>query len=189
MFELGDVLKVKWDERPIRVIMVDPFETFYDVLWAEGIGWGLERARTAIYYRIPTDFLANGSSKLRSEPLSEKELSKHRPDLPFRLLRNDRASWPDDNLEEKMQSDGISIDAKQLAILPFGVKGATLKAQKIQCSNGRFFTGAELLSAAKHAQEAICPEVVGVGLYRLGISGGIPSYYLWGATDRAGHAT
>lgn len=187
MFEIGDVLKVEWDERPIRVIMADPVEVFYDIFLPEGIGWELARARTAIYSRISTDFLTKHATKVRSEPLTPREVTRHRPDIPMRLLRSEKASWLDDILSLEMAAS-ISVNANQLAIIPFGAKGAMLKARKICCSNGRFFSGVELLTAAYDAQSASCSEVSGIGLYRSGISGGIPSYYLWGAVDRAGHA-
>ncbi len=81
----GDVLAVKWDTRAIRVIQTDASETFYDVEWDQR-GWGLERARTAIFYRMRTDYLKETSRIVRSQPLSSKEFEKLRPDLPMRLL-------------------------------------------------------------------------------------------------------
>ncbi len=187
VFKNGDVLKVEWDERPIRVIMADPIEVFYDLFWPEGIGWGLARARTAIYYRTTTEFLSKNATKIRSEPLTRKEVTRHRPDLPMRLLRSDKASWFDDVFPSEIVAN-VSINANQLALIPFGAKGASLKPRKVYSSNGCFFSGVELLAAARDAQNATCSDVSGIGLYRSGISGGIPSYYLWGAIDRAGHA-
>jgi hypothetical protein len=79
----GDVLTVDWDTRAIRVIQADASETFYDVE-GDQLGWGLARARTATFYRMRTDYLRETSRLVRSEPLSSKEFSRLRPDLPMR---------------------------------------------------------------------------------------------------------
>ena len=89
---IGDVLQVEWDERPIRVMMADSIEVFYDALFPGG-GWNMARARTAIYYRISTSLLLSKGQRVRTEPLTDRELAMHRPDLPMRVLRNWEADW------------------------------------------------------------------------------------------------
>lgn len=185
MFESGDVLRVDWEEHLIRVLMADAHEVFYDVFLPEGIGWGLARARTATYLRIPVTMLASSASIVGAEPLSEKEFSRHRPDLPLRLLRNDRLSWCDDKMDFDAAAK-VRLEVGELALLPFGPKGASLKAKKVTNSKN-YFSGTELLAFARSIQNVNCPEVAGVGFYRSGISGSVPSFYLWGAIDRAGN--
>ena len=187
-FGLGDVLQVSWDERPIRVLMSDEIETFYDAL-LPGIGWNLAGARTATYYRISTAFLKSTAALLQSETLSTKEHAKHRPDLPMRLLRSADADWNKSPADWPKIDTAFEVECPRLVLFPFGPKGARQRPVVIEAVNGRSFTGSEMLAAAQGSQSAECPDVSGVGMYRSGVSSGIPSYYLWGAVDRAGHAS
>lgn len=181
----GDVLAVEWDNRPIRVIQADASETFYDVEWDQ-LGWGLARARTATFYRMRTDYLKETSRLVRSEPLSSKEHSRLRPDLPMRFFRHGGADWSEsEEILAGLEPD-TEFPARQLVLIPFGTKGGALKAHRITDDGG--LTSRRLVEEACRAQQAVCAEVSGVGLYRSGIVGNIPSYYLWGAVDRAGHA-
>jgi hypothetical protein len=186
-FQTGDVLRVEWDERPIRVMMADNIEVFYDALIPE-VGWNLARSRTAIYYRVRTSFLHSSAQRIRTEPLTEQELATHRPDLPMRILRNGDADWGKPLASWPNIDTDFEINSKRLALVPLGPKGAPQKAVVVDAANGCSFSGNELLVAAHSVHTTDCPDVSGVGLYRSGISGGIPSYYLWGAVDKAGHA-
>jgi hypothetical protein len=186
-FRAGDILRVDWDERPIRVMMADNVEVFYDALLPE-VGWNLARARTAIYYRTPTSFLRSTAQRIRTEPLTDKELATHRPDLPMRILRNGEADWGNPLACWPKIDTNFEVKSNRLALIPFGPKGAPQRAVLVEAEDGYTFRGNELLAVAYGVHPADCPDVRGVGLYRSGISAGIPSYYLWGAVDKAGHA-
>lgn len=183
-FMSGDVLAVTWDARKIRVIQADASETFYDVEWGQH-GWGLERARTAIFYRMRTDYLRETSRIVRSQPLSSKEFDKLRPDLPMRFFRHRAVNWSNREDALAVLEPDIELQARQLAIIPYGTKGGALKAHRVIDDSGLTLRG--LVQEARGFQQAACTEVSGVGIYRSGIVGNIPSYYLWGAVDRAGH--
>jgi hypothetical protein len=184
-YAFGDVLAVKWDTRAIRVIQADASETFYDVEWDQ-LGWGLARARTATFYRIRTDYLKETSWLVRSEPLSSKEFARLRPNLPMRLFQHWDADWSESEESLAGLEPNTEFPARQLSLIPFGTKGSALKAHRIADDGG--LTLRRLVEEARRVQQAVCAEVSGVGLYRSGIVGNIPSYYLWGAVDRAGHA-
>jgi hypothetical protein len=186
LFQPGDVLQVTWDDRPIRVLMADDAEAFYDAHLPE-VGWNLARARTAIYYRTTTSLLQSSAERIRSDPLSKQEREKHRPDLPMRLFRSRKADWHKPLREWPNIDADLKIGCERLALIPYGPKGAPLKPVVVKAADGRAFSGAELLAAAHEVQTAECTAIEGAGLYRSGISRGIPSYYLWGATDQAGH--
>lgn len=185
-FKTGDVLSVTFDDRPIRIIQTDPIETFYDAE-AEGVGWNLRRARTTTFYRMTTRLLLEAGSFLREEPMSPAELEKFRPDLPMRLFQHVGAAWSDDLSALLALEPDYPVAARQIAIVPFGPRGSAKKARKIvsrdDCTNL-----SSLIEQAHEVQQALCAEVTGVGIYRSGTIGGIPSYYLWGAVDQAGHA-
>jgi hypothetical protein len=184
---IGDVLQVEWDERPIRVMMADSIEVFYDALFPGG-GWNMARARTAIYYRISTSLLLSKGQRVRTEPLTDRELAMHRPDLPMRVLRNWEADWGRPLSDWPKIDTGFDVESQRIALIPFGPKGAPTKVVLAEAADGQSFSGDELLAAAHGVQTAHCPAVRGVGLFRSGISGGVPSYYLWGAVDKAGYA-
>lgn len=186
-FQRGDVLQVDWDERPIRVMMADSIEVFYDASLPD-VGWNLARTRTAIYYRILTTLLHSKGQRIRTEPLTNRELATHRPDLPMRVLRNGEADWANPLADWPEIDTDFEVKSQRVALIPFGPKGAPRRAIVVEAADGRSFRGNELLAAAHGIQMAHCPDVRGVGLYRSGISGGVPSYYLWGAVDKAGHA-
>lgn len=186
-FQPGDVLSVGWDDRPIRVLQIDAIETFYDVEMDE-VGWIIAKARTATYYRTPTRHLRETASIALSKPFSVNEHQKFRPDLPMRLFRHHEASWSDKLQTLIALEDDFPLAAREVAIIPFGAKGGATKPVKVRASDGKCLSLREIIEAAHSAQQSKCGDVKGVGLYRSGIVGGVPSYYLWGAIDRAGHA-
>lgn len=186
-FKTGDILTVSWDPRPIRVLQTDAKETFYDAEMDQ-VGWVMAKARTAIYYRISTLNLKETVLEAVSKPFSTNEDRKFRPDLPMRLFRHRDAEWSDELSVLTALEDDVSIPAQEVVIIPFGSKGGATKPVKVQGSDGKSVTLRTIIEAAHSAQRSKCAEVKGVGLYRSGVVGGVPSYYLWGAIDKAGHA-
>lgn len=186
-FQIGDILAVSWDKRPIRVIQTDAAETFYDCMMDE-VGWLMARSRTAIYYRMSTPLLESTASFVEAMPLSSKEKAKFRPDLPMRLFRHRDADWSDALPRLFALVDDYRLPANEIAIIPFGAKGGSSKPVKICNGSGESLSLWSIVEAAHSAQQAKSPDVHGIGLYRSGIVGGVPSYYLWGSIDRAGHA-
>lgn len=186
-FQTGDILTVNWDDRPIRVLQTDAIETFYDAEMDE-VGWIMARARTVTYYRTPTRHLNETAVNAVPKPFSPKEDGKFRPDLPMRLFRHHDADWSDGLPTLIALENDTSIPIQEIVIIPFGPKGGETKPVKIQASGGKSLSLRAIVEVAHSAQQARCADVKGVGLYRSGLVGGVPSYYLWGAIDRAGHA-
>lgn len=186
-FQSGDIVTVSWDHRPIRVLQTDAIETFYDAEMDE-VSWVMANARTATYYRTSTRYLRETVSSALPNPFSLKGYRKFRPDLPMRLFRHHDADWSDE-LPILTALEGVfSIPAKEVVIIPFGSKGGATKPINVHACDGKRLFLREIIEAAHSTQQSKCADVKGVGLYRSGIVGGVPSYYLWGATDRAGHA-
>jgi hypothetical protein len=186
-FQTGDIVTVSWDDRPIRVLQTDAIETFYDAEMDE-VGWVMARARTAVYYRTSTQNLKETALSAVSKPFSTKEDRKFRPDLPMRLFRHHDADWSDDLPVLTALEDDVTIPAQEIVIIPFGSKGGAAKPVKVQAGGGKSLSLWKIIEAAQSAQQSKCADVDGVGLYRSGTVGGVPSYYLWGAIDRAGRA-
>jgi hypothetical protein len=168
-------------------LQTDAIETFYDAEMDE-VGWVMAKARTATYYRTSTQNLKETASIALPPPFSLKEEKKFRPDLPMRLFRHHDADWSDESQILTALEGDVSIPSQEVVIIPFGSKGGATKPVKVRACDGVSLSLREIIEAAHSAQQSKCADVKGVGLYRSGIVGGVPSYYLWGAIDRAGHA-
>jgi hypothetical protein len=197
---LGDVLKENDGESIIKVIGVDDHEVFYDALWEHNETWGLNKSRSAIFYRLEKEFCSNHYSFIRNEQLDAKELNKFSPQLPHRTANLIEWSWNQteyktlEKFEEqigelarklKLQEH---IKADKVMIIPLGANGGHKPKVAIAPENGESFTPIELLWKSHNIQAKYKTNIEsGVGIYRLGISNKVPSYYLGGKGDSAGN--
>lgn len=186
-FQTGDIVTVSWDHRRIRVLQTDAIETFYDAEMDE-VGWVFARARTAIWYRISTQYLTETALSVVPTPFTAKDNRKFRPDLPMRIFQHFDADWSNDLLLLTDLGGDLTIPAQEIVIIPFGSKGGAAEPIRVQAGDGKRLSLRQIIEAAHYGQRSNCTDVDGVGLYRSGIVGGVPSYYLWGGIDRAGHA-
>ena len=200
----GAVYQPQWDERSIRVLTCDAVEVMYDCWWPHKPGWGLDSLRgTATYYRISASLLNERAEQIRSEPLTRIEEDVHRPDLPLRLARTPLACWSNRSFSDPEayavslgpEADSFvrtaseeRINAAQLVLCPFGPKGARKRGVLVSPTQGTSFSALELLWLAQNIQSPLLREPpAGVGLYRLGFQGGVPSYYLGGQRGEASY--
>lgn len=204
--EVGDVYQPNWHPRPIRVIAHDEHEVLYDSWWPKPGAWGFALARGAIsYYRIPVRLLADRAERLGSELLTPDEWKRHRPDLSLRLCRSAAYNWSSDRHDDMKSFAALVarvdpclpqarvetvLPIPSVVLLPFGPKGGHKKGVMVEAADPVGFTSLELLRAAHNLQsEHVRSWTQGVGLYRDGLQKGIPSYYIWGWRDKAGHLT
>lgn len=193
--ELGGIYKTKWDKRPLKILLFDEIEVFYDCFWEES-GWGFKDAKKATYYRTSASIFRNDSKKIGIEPLSDQEHSLYRPDLPLRICRTIKFDWQKNELKEvedlsqfnaleEFFSVGI-LPVKELAIKPHDLKGKLKKGKIIKTlENG--FKYMELIYHANNINAPYFTESnTGIGLYRIGVEKGIPSYYIGSHYDQAG---
>jgi hypothetical protein len=131
--------------------------------------------------------------------LSELEQKIHRPDLPLRFCRSRGIRWEDlwsaesKGMDRKENKVAVSldepVDARELVIVPFGPHGGEKRGVQISSGRERGLTAFEILwKAAQIQAKQATSHPEGVGIYRLGIQGRSPSFYLWGPDDRAGFA-
>jgi len=197
---LGDVLKENDGESIIKVIGVDDHEVFYDAWWEHNESWGLNKSRSAIFYRLEREFFLGNYSFIRNEPLGEKELIKLSPQLPHRTANLVDWSWNQIEfltLEEFTEQIGElatelklqeHIKADKVMIIPLGANGGHKPKIALTPENGESFSPIELLWKAHNIQAKYKTNIEsGVGIYRLGISNKVPSYYLGGKGDSAGN--
>lgn len=185
-----------------RVISFDKFEVLYDAYWEVINKWTFNDKLngTCVYYRtLPTIFLDNAEF-VREYPLSEKEFSVFRPDLPLRFCRYKELNWTKaqfdslDQYRNLLKNQNIDIDESftlnvpQIALYPFRPKRGFAKASIVNALNGQYFTGLELLWYAQNLQSIYLGDNIssGVGIFRMGHTKKVPSYYIGHYLDMAG---
>jgi hypothetical protein len=190
----GGVYKSDLSNRLIRLISFDDTDIFYDVWWEHTNDWGNKSSlkQKVYFYCASISRFVQGTTHLRTDPLSNAELKVCRPDLPHHLLRYKKLSWGDQpfanisDCEAWFRGQGINpdklpaVDAAQLALVPQDAKDNSKKTVVAHAANGSFFTGAELLFHAYNAQAPYMTweDENGIGLHRLGFEKGMPSYYI-----------
>lgn len=197
---LGDVLKKIEGESVIRVIGVDDHEIFYDAWWEHDKSWGLNKSRSATFYRLEKEFCLNHYSFVRNDPLDEKELAKFSPQLPHRTANLIEWSWNQTEYKSLHEFKEIigelatkldfqqHIKSSKVIIVPLGANGGHMPKVAITPENGESFSAIELLWKAHNIQAKYKTNIQsGVGIYRLGMSNRVPTYYLGGKGDNAGN--
>ena len=198
--KLGDVLKGNSDQSTIRVIGVDDYEVFYDAWWEHNQSWGLNKSRSAAFYRLAKAFCLAHYVFVRNEPLDEKELHKLSPLLPHRTANLLDWSWNQieyktfEEFKDEIGKLAMELEqqkhiaAEKVAIIPLGPNGGYKSKTILTPDNGESFSPIELLWKAHNIQSKYKTSIEsGVGIYRLGISNKVPTYYLGGKSDNAGN--
>ncbi len=182
--------------RPIRILMVDDQEVFYDVWWEHTQNWGMAKKGRCIYYRVSLAFAQANTVFLRNDPLSESEIAWHQPDLPMRVGCTNSWLWSNrgyDTLSEfrtaLIESYGAMLEGfeeqivntPKVTLIPIGPSGGFKTSATVEALNGVSFSQLELLWHAHLAQKKyVSTHRDGVGIYRSGIDRRLPSYYLAG---------
>ena len=208
--EVGAVLqwvhdnRLPWihDDRPFRVVAFSNGVAMYDAWWPHLDNWGLanlgEAKRRRINYYVATaSTLAERATFARSEPLTEAEISLHRPDLPFAAAQCQVLSWPAEapgSAESAARGwraagcpEAETLEASEVYLQPFGPGGGERAGVRVKADNGTSFSWDELVWKATVIQAPFIGAhgtVQGVGIYRSGLNRGIPAYYLWGSQSR-----
>lgn len=187
---LGVVFEIESSPYAMRVIAYDDAEVMYDVWWPHKNAWAMARLLGDFtYYRLPRSYVEANARYMRIDPLSEKELQIHRPDLPFAVAQREGTSWYDQSWPEGVFGATPVLAVNAIYLSPFGPRDSAKPRALIKADDGESFTELELLTKAKELQHPFIGDVRltdGVGIYRAGINKRIPSYYIWGARSRAG---
>lgn len=188
----------------VRVIMFDDKEVFYRVVNNRNNFYDAKH-KTLIYSRITRDYFDNNSSFIESFELTENELDVHKPELPLRLNCFTGSFWSDKPFKKEstfysfLKSSEIQENAleglctEKVVIFPNSQLMSNKKPVLIENRDGSF-PGPELIKACFEIQSVyVKPDkpyfsrlrkdkqgLSGIGMYRLGIKGNIPSYYLGG---------
>jgi hypothetical protein len=190
--ELGSVFIFSDEPEPSRVLFVNHDVVMYDAWWSHRSDWGMAdiskvRRGAWSYYITERSIVLERAAYVRTEPLSAKEAAIHRPDLPFAIGQGFAASWSSVRTEaEDAFADNV-VAVARVYLTPYGPKGGDKRSVLVEADNGSSFTIAELMRKAFAAQAPYVGDempTAGVGVYRLGLRRGVPSYYLWGAESR-----
>lgn len=200
--KIGDVYT--FSENRIRILMFDDKEVFYAIVDENDI-FVYFKYKTIIYYRTTREYFNVNSSFIKSLKFTEKELQIHRPDLPLRLNCFSRVFWTNKSLEKEndffdfLKTAGINIkkleglENSKVVIVPNSQLISNKKSILIENNNGSF-SGQELMKECLRIQSEYVKSdkpyftrfkkntngLSGIGMYRLGIKGNVPSYYLGG---------
>jgi hypothetical protein len=196
--ELGAVYQPGWDDRPIRIIAFDDAVVMYDAWVTHKNAWGFARRipSSVVYFRAPTAYLFAHGTYLRTEAYTDAERAIHRPDLPLAFAQSAELSWYDERPKDRgslialvRTQDGDArmkslICTPTIYMCPFSPREGVKRGVLLKAENGKEFSVAELLWEAWRLQTPHLRDLKrtsGVGLYRAGLQGRTPSYYIWGA--------
>ncbi|MCR9248823.1 MAG: hypothetical protein NXI20_00310 [bacterium] len=205
--KVGDIYS--FTNNRIRVMMFDEKEVFYLTINSDD-SFVYAKNKTLSYYRITREYFDNNSTFIKHLTLNEKETETHRPDLPLRLNCFSGLFWSSKNFENENdlldflkiaeidieKLDGLN--SSKVVIFPTSQQQSQKKSILLENIKGQF-SGIELMLQCCNMQsEYVKPEkqyfsrfrlvpngreekrLSGIGLYRLGIKGNVPSYYLGG---------
>jgi hypothetical protein len=192
-----------------KIIMFDEHAVFHDRLTKDG-ELEYTQGKTLAYYRTERSYFDKNSEFIQSSTFTEEYTNIHRPDLPLRLNCYEGLFWSNesfaniDNFKLFLQDFGIvenelkCLNLNKVVIFPSGQQRSLKRPILLENTVGSF-SGIDLLFSCFQIQrEYIKTEkpyfsrfrlisvgreekrLSGIGLYRLGIKGNVPSYYLGG---------
>jgi len=204
---IGDVYSLSGANQ--KVIMFDEFEVYYDEL-IEDDKLKYSRAKTTFYTRTPRVYFDTNSVFVKHSKFTIEEEEVHRPDLPLRLNNFKQPFWSSEtfsnindfksflNVFDINTRNLKDLNTKRVVIYPSGQQQSLKKPILLENNTGSFL-GVELLYRCFEIQREYVKvskpyfsrfrliqigreekRLSGIGLYRLGIKGNIPSYYLGG---------
>ena len=205
--KIGDIYS--YTENRIRILMFDDKEVFYQIVNKDDT-FVYDKYKTLSYYRASKEHFKLNSNFIKSLEFEKKELEIHRPDLPLRLNCFSGLFWVKNSFEKKndfenfLKSFGINkeeltgLDINKVVVIPTSQQLTSKKPTLLQNEKG-YFIGAELMIECFKIQSEFVnlekpyfskfrlipfgreeKRLTGIGIYRLGIKGNIPSYYLGG---------
>ncbi|NVK73290.1 MAG: hypothetical protein HWE24_07410 [Oceanospirillaceae bacterium] len=210
--KIGDLYS--FTDHRIRVMMFDEKEVFYQTI-NEDDSFVYANCKNLSYYRITREYFEGNSRFIKHLALTERELEIHRPDLPLRLNCFSGLFWADKRIENEtalrgfLKTAGIDIakldglKSSKVVIFPTSQQQSMKKSLLLENTAGEF-SGKELMLECFAIQsEYVIPEkqyfssfrlipngreekrLSGIGMYRMGIKGNVPSYYLGGEMSMA----
>lgn len=163
----------------------------YDAWWPDIKTWGLRnldevKRQRVRYYVTSVSAIVTKASFLDPDPLTPEEYAVHRPDLPFKALRDPVATWESVTMAKATEM-GAPLRAAQVYLFPFGPDGGTKAGVKVSADDGQAFAVDELFRKARDVQARHLRDplpTTGIGIYRTGLQRNLPAYYLWGAVSK-----
>lgn len=183
-----------------RIICYDNFEVMCDSKKIDCIEWQLDKntIKNCIFNRSSRLSFDRWSTCIGYIPYSDRRALILRTDLPLRFGRLKGWSWGDKIfLKEGLINAYLQgflypetlILARQIYLIGINKRGMPQSPVLLTARNGEFFTVAEVLVQANIIQTNISLNMKyksdGVGIYRCGIKGAIPSYFIWEYYDMA----
>ncbi|NOT93485.1 hypothetical protein [Ferruginibacter sp.] len=189
--------------------MFDDKEVFTDIVNPDNT-LRCAKYKTVIYSRTHREFFNKNSTFTRTSEVTAREIEIHKPNLPLRLNCFKEIFWSHEeiydihNFTTYLRANNIyekhlsNLNTNKVVIFPLGQQLSIKKPVLLENSVG-FFSGIELLFRCFQIQREYVKKektyfsrfrlirvgreekrLNGIGLYRSGIKGNIPSYYLGG---------
>src|SRR5262249_44873928 len=139
-----------------RVVAFDQAEVMYDMRWSLEAPWMMAKlTREFAYYRIDRAYFEANARYVRMDPLSDRELEVHRPELHFAVAQRADLSWYESwgDVDGLVTSDEAVLPVGAIFLSPFGPRDTSKPAVLLHADNGESFTAMELLCKAKHIQD------------------------------------
>lgn len=195
-----------FNNNKVRIIQFDEIEVFYEPWNVHSDEWYYSSIKTMIFLRVATKFFVNNSELLENENKDENGLDRLHPHLPMRLNRFPNLRWeaePKLDLKSLALNNLQGIETESIVIFPTHQGGRHGKSELIKEG---VRNGEKLMEVAYSIQAPFVKEkdsrfiittlakvgknhkyFTGVGMYRMGMKGNIPSYYIGGFNDFAGN--
>ncbi len=204
----GYIYKTNWGPN-CKILMFDEREIFYGIV-NESYELEYANSKTLIYTRTTADFFKTNSTLLLKSDLTKQELTIHKPDLPLNFNCFRETFWTTQYFEKiedfKTFLTQHEIDYKKfdslytdkVVIFPHSQQSSAKNPVLLENTVG-YFDGLDLMYKCFNIQHQYVnskkpyfsrfrlinigreeKRLTGFGLYRLGIKGNIPSYYLGG---------
>lgn len=186
----------------VRIIQFDEIEVFYEP-WNEQNGeWYFSKTKTLTFFRISTNFFSINAVFTENEDTNG--LERFYTQLPMRLNRFENLQWesePKLNFKTLVPNNFQGIEADSIVIFPTLQSGRPGKSELIKegIRNGENLIEIAYTIQAPFVKEKDSRFIItilakegknhkyftGVGIYRMGLKGNVPSYYIGGFHDFA----
>lgn len=197
--QIGDICKLNQSNQKIKIIGFDDKELFYDCYWEHNKSWAFSSnlKKKGFFYRMNTKDSVNKVTKEGFEKLTEEQFNVLRPDLPLRIGRFKEVNWKEEVFEsidlfnkhfkERKEDHTIEfLDCEQIWLYSINTDNKLKKEILIE-SDDKKISIDDILFKANKIMTTKSNKFEGIGVYRLGIEKGIPSYYIGGYKDMMGN--
>jgi hypothetical protein len=181
----------------VRINQFDAIEVFYEPWNKHTVDWYYSKVKTMIFFRASTKFFSSNAVLLKNDNKDEKGLERFHTQLPMRLNRFENLFWSRESQIPLKNLQGIDTPSIELfPTLQSGRHGKSVTINESARDGGKLMKFAYTIQApfvkdkdSRFIITTLAPVgknhkyYSGIGIYRLGLKGNKPSYYIGGYHD------